>query len=205
MTALDHRTADATASLHPVLADRWSTRAYEDVPVDAAAIAALLEAARWAPSAMNAQPWRFLVGQRDANGPDATWQAIYDTLAEGNRIWADRAPVLILAVAQTTNEDGSARPVAAYELGLAVSQLTTQAHSDGLHVHQMGGFDATAARRALGIPAAFTPYVVIAVGRRGSDAHLPEFLRDREAAPRERRPLSDLAFAGTWGRPLDLR
>ena len=116
-------------------------------------------------------------------------------------IWADRAPVLILAVAQTTNEDGSPRPVAAYELGLAVSQLTTQAHADGLHVHQMGGFDADVGRQALGVPAEFTPYVVIAVGRRGSDDHLPEFLRDREAAPRERRPLSDLAFAGTWGRP----
>src|SRR4051794_3174057 len=205
MTALDERTVQAPAGLHPVLADRWSTRAYDDVPVDAHMIATLLEAARWAPSAMNAQPWRFLVGQRDAAGPDATWLAIYDTLAEGNRVWADRAPVLILAVTQTTNEDGSARPVAAYELGLAVSQLTTQAHSDGLHVHQMGGFDVGSARRALGIPAEFTPYVVIAVGRRGSDDHLPESLRDREAAPRERRPLSDLAFAGTWGRPLDLR
>lgn len=205
MTVLDERTASAPASLHPVLADRWSTRAFADLPVDADAISALLEAARWAPSAMNAQPWRFLVGQRTASGPDATWQAIYDTLAEGNRVWADRAPVLILAVTQTTNEDGSPRPVAAYELGLAVSQLTTQAHADGLHVHQMGGFDAAAARRALGVPAEFTPYVVIAVGRRGSDEHLPAFLRDREAAPRERRPLSDLAFAGTWGRPVDLR
>src|SRR5580765_1613299 len=173
MTALDERITTASV-LHPVLADRWSTRAYDDVPVDAQAIAALLEAARWAPSAMNAQPWRFLVGQRDANGPDVTWQAIYDTLAEGNRIWADRAPVLILAVTQTTNEDGSPRPVAAYELGLAVSQLTTQAHSDGLHVHQMGGFDAASASQALGVPAEFTPYVVIAVGRRGSDDHLPD-------------------------------
>jgi nitroreductase len=205
MTALDQRIAGAPASVHPILADRWSTRAYDDAPLDAGTVVALLEAARWAPSAMNAQPWRFLVGQRDANGPDATWQAIYDTLAEGNRIWAKRAPVLILAVTRTTNEDGTPRPVAAYELGLAVSQLTTQAHSEGLHVHQMGGFDPASARLALGVPADFTPYVVIAVGRRGSDDHLPEFLRDREAAPRERRPLSDLAFAGTWGRPLDLR
>jgi len=204
MTALDQRSATAT-TLHPVLADRWSTRAYDDVPVDAEEISALLEAARWAPSAMNAQPWRFLVGQRTPAGPDVTWQAIYDTLADGNRIWADRAPVLILAETQTTNEDGSPRPVAAYELGLAVSQLTTQAHADGLHVHQMGGFDAAGARQTLGIPGEFTPYVVIAVGRHGSDDHLPEFLRHREAAPRERRPLSDLAFAGTWGRPVDLR
>ena len=153
MTILDERTAVTAVPLHPVLADRWSTRAYDDVPVDDAALTALLEAARWAPSAMNAQPWRFLVGRRGPEGPDATWQAIYASLAEGNRLWADRASVLIVAAARTTNADGSPRAVGPYELGLAVSQLSMQAHADGLHVHQMGGFDADVVRFALDVPA----------------------------------------------------
>jgi nitroreductase len=205
MTVLDDRTATTAVPLHPVLADRWSTRAFDGSPLEGDLVTALLEAARWAPSAMNAQPWRFVVGRRDESGPDATWQAIYDTLVEGNRIWAERAPLLVLAVARTTSDDGSARAVAPYELGLAVSQLSTQAHADGLHVHQMGGFDVAAARPALGVPADFTPYVVLAIGRRGPDDHLPEFLRDREQAPRERLPLAELAFAGAWGRAADLR
>jgi nitroreductase len=201
MTILDDRTAVTAVPLHPVLADRWSTRAFGSEPIDGAEVIALLEAARWAPSAANAQPWRFIVGRQ----ADATWQAIHDTLADGNRLWADRAPVLVVAVARTTNDDGSPRAVAAYELGLAVSQLTTQAHSDGLSVHQMGGFDAAAARAALGIPEEFTPYVVLAIGRRSTDEHLPDFLREREQAPRERLPLSELAFAGTWGQAAVLR
>jgi nitroreductase len=205
MTILDDRTATTAVPLHPILAGRWSTRAFDGSPLDDAEVTALLEAARWAPSAMNAQPWRFVVGRRDAFAVDATWQAIHDTLVEGNRLWADRAPLLVLAVARTTDADGSARAVAPYELGLAVSQLSTQAHADGLHVHQMGGFDVEAARAALSIPAGFTPYVVLAIGRRGSDDHLPDVLRDREQTPRERLPLAELVFAGAWGRPADLR
>jgi nitroreductase len=201
MTILDDRTAVTAVPLHPILADRWSTRAYDATPLDDDTVIALLEAARWAPSAMNAQPWRFVVGRRG----DATWQAIHDTLADGNRLWADQAPLLILAAARTTNVDGTPRAVAPYELGLAVSQLSTQAYAEGLHVHQMGGFDAQTARAALAIPGDFTPYVVLAIGRRGSDDHLPEFLRTLEQGPRERLPLDELAFAGTWGQPADLR
>jgi nitroreductase len=154
---------------------------------------------------MNAQPWRFLVGRSDSAGPDTTWQAIYSSLAEGNRLWAERAPVLIVATARTRNEDGTERAVGPYELGLAVAQLSLQAHADGLHVHQMGGFDADAIRFALEVPGDYTPYVVLAIGRRGSDEHLPDFLRERESGPRERLPLGDIAFAGTWGDPADLR
>jgi nitroreductase len=205
VTILDERTAVTAVPLHPVLADRWSTRAYDGSPVDDSALTALLEAARWAPSAMNAQPWRFLVGRRGTEGPDSTWQAIYSSLAEGNRIWADRASVLIVATARTRNPDGTARAVGPYELGLAVAQLSMQAHADGLHVHQMGGFDPDVVRSALGVPGDYTPYVVLAVGRRGSDDHLPQFLREREGGPRERLPLRDIAFAGTWGDPADLR
>jgi nitroreductase len=201
MTILDDRTAVTAVPLHPVLADRWSTRAFDSLPIDPGTVTALLEAARWAPSAGNAQPWRFIVGRH----PDATWQTIHDTLAEGNRLWANRAPLLIVAAAQTSNLDGSPRAIAAYELGLAVSQLTTQAHVDGLNVHQMGGFDVAAARTALDIPEDFTPYVVLAIGQRSSDEHLPDFLRERETAPRERLPLRELAFAGTWGQAAELR
>jgi nitroreductase len=205
MTVLDERTAVTAVPLHPVLADRWSTRAYDGSPVDDAALTALLEAARWAPSAMNAQPWRFLVGRLGVDGPDATWQAISDSLAEGNRLWADRASVLVVATARTSDPDGTSRAVAPFELGLAVAQLSMQAHADGLHVHQMGGFNADVLRFTLNVPDDFTPYVVLAIGRRGADDHLPEFLREREAAPRERLPLAEIAFAGTWGAAADLR
>ena len=205
MTILDERTAVTAVPLHPVLADRWSTRAYDGSPVDESALTALLEAARWAPSAMNAQPWRFLVGRRGLEGADTTWQAIHASLAEGNRLWADRASVLIVATARTSNADGTPRGVGPYELGLAVAQLSMQAHADGLHVHQMGGFDPDAVRFTLNVPDDFTPYVVLAIGRRGDDDHLPEFLRAREAAARERLPLAEIAFAGTWGEAADLR
>ena len=205
MTVLDERTALTTVPLHPVLAERWSTRAFDASSVDDDQVVALLEAARWAPSAMNAQPWRFLVGRRGELGPDRTWQVLHDSLAEGNRLWADRAPLLIAALARTTDPDGRPRPVAPYELGLAVAQLSMQAHADGLSVHQMGGFDSEALSLGLDVPSDFSAVVVLAVGRRGSDDHLPDFLRERERAPRQRLPLEEIAFAETWGSPAELR
>lgn len=185
--------------LHPLLAQRWSPRAFDPAHVvDDATLAALLEAARWAPSAMNAQPWRFVVGRRG----DAVFDLVADTLLHSNRVWAPRASALVVAVAMTT-VDGHEHPGATYDLGQAVAHLTVQAHAEGLHSHQMGGFDRPALAAALGLPPGATPVVVVAVGRLDDPGSLPTELRVRETTARRRLPLGEIAYAD-WGRPLDL-
>jgi nitroreductase len=198
--AVASRSAQTSVPLHPLLAERWSPRAWSDEPVSTDQTRALFEAARWAASAMNGQPWRFVAGHRG----DSTWTALHDALMPGNQPWAERAPLLVLAVAQTADGEGAPRPTAPYELGLAVSQLTVQAHAEGLHVHQMGGFSHEAVEQAFGLPASVTPYVVLAIGRYGDPETLPESYRERELAPRTRLGLDELVFAGHWGHPANL-
>ncbi|MCU0266996.1 MAG: nitroreductase family protein [Actinomycetia bacterium] len=164
--------ATTAVPLHPLLAARRSPRAFDPEPLTDRQVAALLEAARWAPSAMNAQPWQFVVGRHG----DPAHKALFDALAHGNQVWAASAPLLVLALARTTSADGSPRPTAPYELGLAVAQLVLQAQADGLVAHQMGGFDAGLAAADLGVPAGWEPLVVVAVGRPGDVRALPDRL-----------------------------
>lgn len=190
-------TAEATP-LHPSLAERRSPRAYDSAhDVSKADLTSLLEAARWAPSAVNRQPWRFLVGRRG----DSTFGRIFDTLAPGNKLWAGHASALIVGLART--HDDASEPIkhAPFELGLSVSQLTVQAHALGLHIHQMAGFTAAEVLTSFDVPDGWEPLIVLTVGVLGDDAHLPEALRARETAPRERHPLADIAFGGRWGEP----
>jgi nitroreductase len=194
------RAAETSAPLHPLLAHRWSPRAWASETVTPEQTRPLFEAARWAPSAMNGQPWRFVVGHRG----DSTWDVLHDALMPGNQPWAEAAPLLVLAVTQTTDDEGQPRRTAAYELGLAVSQLTVQAHAEGLHVHQMAGFSTERVSEALGLPSTMTPYVVLAIGEYGDPETLAEPFRGRELAPRTRLSLDELVFAGTWGRSADL-
>jgi len=198
-TALAPRTATTAVELHPLLADRWSPRAFDRTPLEDADVTALLEAARWAPSANNYQPWRFLVGRASTDGVDATYAGLLDSLAEFNQLWASAAPVLIAAAVEVEHEDGSAREIAPYELGLAVSQLTVEAAARGLHVHQMGGFDAERLAETFAVPPQYRAVVVLAVGRLGDPESLPGWAAERETAPRDRKPLAEIAFTGTWG------
>ena len=200
-TVVAPRTASTEVDLHPLLADRWSPRAFDRTPLEDSDVTALLEAARWAPSANNYQPWRFLLGRQGTEGADSTYKGIYDALAEFNQLWASAAPVLVAAVVEVEHEDGSAREIAPYELGLAVSQLTVEAAARGLHVHQMGGFDAEQISAEFGVPPQYRTVVVLAVGRLGDPESLPAWAAERETAPRERKPLADIAFAGGWGTP----
>jgi nitroreductase len=200
-TALAPRTATTSVELHPLLADRWSPRAFDRAPLEDADVTALLEGARWAPSANNYQPWRFLVGRTTSDGVDTTYAGLLDSLAEFNQLWASAAPLLIAAVVEVEHEDGSAREIAPYELGLAVSQLTVEAASRGLHVHQMGGFDAARISETFAVPPQYRAITVLAVGRVGDPETLPTWAAERETAPRDRKPLSDIAYAGTWGTP----
>src|SRR5690349_21306431 len=169
------KTATTTVPVHPLPAERWSPRGFDQAHELADdRLTALLEAARWAPSAANSQPWRFAA------------------LARGNQAWAGAASALVLVAARTAGDDGRPQPWALYDTGQAVAALVTQAQADGLAVHQMGGFDTEAVRTAFGLGEALTPVVILAVGRRDVTAGLPEHLASRETAPRTRQPLGDL-------------
>jgi len=193
MTApLLNRSAETDAPVLDILADRWSPRAFAaDEMIDEARLASALEAARWAPSANNTQPWRFIVARRGTQAH----ARVHDALLGFNQAWAGDAAVLIVAVAETADADGNPRSFAAYDLGQAVAHLSVQAHHDGLHVHQMGGFDHDTVRTAFDLEARFEPLTVIALGPIGDPATLPDVLREREAAPRARRPLADSLIA----------
>ena len=185
----DVKTADTATPVHPLLAQRWSPRGFDPNHVlDDDTASTLLEAARWAPSANNSQPWRFLVTRR---GED-TFNRLAGILAPGNRSWAPAASALMLVAAQTTDETGRTRPWALYDTGQAVAALSVQAEADGLSVHQLGGFDTDAARHRFDLDDTLTPVVVVAVGRHDPHAQLPEPLAAREQAPRTREPLDAL-------------
>jgi len=193
------KTASTAVSVHPLLAERWSPRGFDRAhEIGDEALTALLEAARWAPSAGNSQPWRFLVTRRGEPAHDRLFAA----LAPGNQAWAGAASALILVAARTADDDGRPQPWALYDTGQAVAALVTQAQADGLAVHQMGGFDTDAVRAGFGLADGLTPVVVLAVGRPDSEAGLPEPLAAREAAPRTRHPVSDLLLPAPVARPL---
>jgi nitroreductase len=184
----------AAVQVHPLLSERWSPRGFDrDHLFGDDEVAALLEAARWAPSARNSQPWRFLVARR---GEDAHGE-LFDALHPGNQEWAGAASALVLVAARTSADDGTAQPFALYDTGQAVALLVTQAQVHGLSAHQIGGFDAAAVRTEFGLDDNLTPVVVIAVGRADPDAGLPEHLAVRETAPRTRYPVSDLLLDRT--------
>ena len=184
--------------LEPTIANRRSPRAFDpNRKVSDNSINQLLEAARWAPSSSNTQPWRFILGKKG----DETHQKIAAALSEGNRIWAENAPLLILAVTQEEGERGPQR-YAWHDLGLATSQMIHQASAMELYVHMMAGFSKDQARAAFEIPAAFAPITTIAIGYLGDISNLPEKLQERERAPRIRKALEEIAFQGSWGEPL---
>lgn len=180
---------------------RWSPRAFDgsrDVP--RAELRRLFEAARWAASSFNEQPWRFIVCSR-ADVPE-TYTALLKSLTPRNQSWAAAVPVLVLVAIRTTLERNEApNSHAWYDTGQAVGFLTLQATAQGLSVRQMQGFDANAAREACDVPAPFDPAVVIAVGYAGDPGtltHDPH--RAAETAPRERRPTTEFVFEGSWNR-----
>ncbi|NRD09093.1 nitroreductase family protein [Rathayibacter agropyri] len=192
MSLTPPRTATTSAPILDVLAERWSPRSYDTAAtVSDETLASLLEAARWSPSAANSQPWRFIVARRGSD----EFGRIVATLAGFNGAWAGSAAVLVVALAETVDTEGKARPWAVYDLGQSVAHLSIQAHHEGLHVHQMAGFDKDAVRAAFGVDERFEPMTVAAIGvAAGAEALENEVLRDRETAPRTRLPLNDLVL-----------
>jgi nitroreductase len=190
------RPAPTDVDIHPLIASRWSPRAFDDRPVEPEKLRALFEAARWAPSSFNEQPWRFLVATLD----DPEWlERLRDYLTPGNRAWAARAPVLIASAYRTrlARNDNSNR-VAFRDLGAAEENLCLQAFAEGLVVHQMAGFDHERLKEEL-LPDGFEPGDMIAVGYPGDPDLLDEKLREREKRPRSRRPMAEFVFGSAWG------
>ena len=193
------KTASTTVPVHPLLAERWSPRGFDQAhEIGDDSLTALLEAARWAPSAGNSQPWRFLVTRRG----DEAHARLFAALAPGNQAWAGAASALVLVAARTVGDDGQPQPWALYDTGQAVAALVTQAQADGLAVHQMGGFDTAAVRAGFGLGDSLTPVVIVAIGCPDYAAGLPEPLAVRETAPRTRRPVSDLLLPADTTRQL---
>jgi nitroreductase len=187
----DSRRAETAAPINDLLAERWSPRSFDPEAVVAEeSIASLLEAARWAPSAANLQRRRFLVARR---GSEA-FQAITDSLAEGNRPWAPAASLYVVAIALRADEAGTPFRWADYDAGQAIAHLTVQAHDLGLHVHPMGGFDPEALALAFDLPEHAVPISVNAIGVAAEADRLPERYRERESAPRTRLPLDELVL-----------
>jgi len=181
--------------IDPIFTERWSPRAFQEKPVPEEKLMRLFEAARWAPSAFNHQPWRFilLTSQEDK-------ERFYPCISEGNLAWCRKVPVLVLIISEI-NRDGAPNPSHSFDTGAAWGYLSLAATMEGLATHPMTGFDFHQARSILNIPDEYAIQALVAIGYQGSAEQLDEPLRQREF-PKGRRPLDELLYAGRFGEPL---
>jgi nitroreductase len=191
------KTAATDHPIQGILARRWSPYAFSDRPVAQADLQSLFEAARWAASSYNEQPWRYIVAGRE--DPEE-FQRLLGCLVEGNRLWAKSAPVLALGVVSLKFAlNGRDNRAAVHDLGLASGNLVMEATARGLVVHQMIGILPEKARETYGIPDGCEAWTALAIGYQGDAASLPERLRERDLAPRTRKPLPEFVFSRKWG------
>lgn len=192
------RPAPAACTIHDLITHRWSPRAFEARPVEPEKLRSMFEAARWAASSYNAQPWYFIVGTKD--DPE-NYQKVLSCFVEFNQSWAKNAPVVAISVAaHKMPHDGSQNRHAFHDVGQAAANLALQATALGLQVHQMAGILPDKAREVFGIPEHFEAVAGIAMGYPGDPMTLPEGrLRDNETGARQRKPASDFVFTGKWG------
>jgi nitroreductase len=189
LTLASDRVAETSTPIHPVLAERFSPRAFDtSEPIDETKLTAALEAARWSPSAANTQPWRFIVARRGT----AQFDTIVANLLGFNQYWALNAGALIVGLTRRVDGEGKPMRWAQYDLGQSLAHLSVQAHHDGLHVHQMGGVLGDELRAAFGVGDEYEVLSVTAIGVLGDIEDLPENTRERELAPRTRLPLGEL-------------
>jgi nitroreductase len=192
--------APAAEGVADVIYARWSPRAFADKNVSTEDLRKIFDAARWAASSYNEQPWRFFVGRRG----DATYQKIFDSLVEFNQQWAKSAPVLVLSVASKKfAHNGTPNYHALHDTGAATALLSLAATSLGLHTHSMAGFDHDKARKAFHVPEDYDMGAVTALGYLGDPESLPEQLKKNELSPRQRKELSQFVFA-EWEKPAAL-
>ena len=192
------RPAPTDTDIHPLIAARWSPRAFAERPVEREKLRALFEAARWAPSSFNEQPWRFVVATK---GDSELFDRLCDYLTTGNAAWAGRAPVLVASAYRErfSHKDRHNR-VAFRDLGGAEENLFLQAYAEGLVMHQMAGFDHQRLKDEL-LPDGFEPGTMMAIGYPGDPDTLDEKQREREDRPRSRKPIAGFVFGAEWGEP----
>jgi nitroreductase len=183
---------------HRIFVDRWSPRGFGDEAIPESELRTFLEAARWAPSSYNSQPWRFLYALRGQK----EFETFLAPLIEFNRGWARHAAVLVYVISKTTfTPAGKTEPVVSrthsFDSGAAWANFANQAALSGWAAHGMSGFDVAAAQQALGVPDGFAVEIAVALGRKGDGAHLPAALLEREK-PSPRRPVGDIAAAGLF-------
>jgi nitroreductase len=188
--------------VHDLLAKRWSPYAFADRSVAERDLRSLFEAARWAPSSYNEQPWSYIVATKEQ--PE-DYRNLLSCLVEANQEWAKAAPVLALGIATLRfARNGKPNKAAIHDLGLAAGGLLVEATARGLVVHQMIGIEPERARELFGIPEGSEAVTGLAIGYAGNPAALPEKLRERDLAPRRRKPLNAFVFGGKWGNPSPL-
>ncbi len=187
------KTAPTAHPVHELIRQRWSPRAFTSQPVSADALATVFEAASWAASASNGQPWIFVFAHR---ADTADFERLLHSLVPPNQAWAKDAAVLVLALARTTNANGQPNKWAHHDVGAATTTLLLQATAQGLHGHVMAGFEAEKTRDVFALPAHIEPVTFIALGYQGAPELLAEPFLTRELAPRTRKPVSEIAFAG---------
>lgn len=194
--------AGTLPAVHELLRKRWSPRSFSDRPVTNEDLKTLLEAARWSFSSYNEQPWRFIIA-RKSDGLD--YDRMLNLLVPFNQAWAKSAPVLMITLAKRTfSHDDSPNFHALHDSGSALAMLAVQATAMGLSMHGMAGFNRDRARQELGVPDDYEVVTAVAMGYLASPDDLPENLKERELAPRQRKPLDQLVFEGRWNNPLSL-
>jgi len=189
-TPVDH-------AIEEILKRRWSPRAFANRIVERDKLQSLFEAARWAASSFNEQPWSFIVATKEK---PKEFAALLSCLAEKNQQWAQLAPVLMVSIAKLNFErNGKPNRHAFHDVGMAVGNLLLQATVFGLYVHQMAGFSVDKVRETYGVPEGFEPVAAIAVGYPDDPNVLPEPFRQQEIAPRQRKPIDSFVFEAKWG------
>ncbi len=187
--------AKTKLAIHPILTKRWSPRAFKNKPVADDSIIKMLEAARWAPSSMNDQPWQIIFGKDQ----DETYKKIFEILVEFNQMWAKSAPVLMLCCGNKLRENNEPNGAYKYDVGQAIAHLSIQAMSEDIYVHQMGGFSKEKASKLFHLPENIDPLSVIAIGYLGDSEILHPRLQVSEKAERERKSLEDFVFQNKFG------
>jgi len=195
------KSANTSIELLPAIRDRWSPRAFSAKQVTADLLLKVLEAARWAASSYNEQPWRFLVATRQNQDQ---YQKALSCLAAANQEWARHAPVLVFTVVKDAfSNNNKLNRCAEHDLGLAIGNLSAQATAEGLVLHQMAGIDQDRVRETYGIPDGYHAVTGIAIGYQGDAAQLPEgWVKKSELAERTRKPLAETVFSGSWNTPF---
>jgi len=176
--------------IHPILKERYSTVTFYSQEVEKEKLNLLFDAARWAPSGYNGQPWRFIVGEK---GKDENYQKLFDSMVDANKYWAKHAPVLVLGLALKVSEhNGKPNRFAEYETGMAVGNLLAQATSLGLYIHQMGGYSVEKIKESFNLNENLQPLALMAIGYKADLSGFADDLKERELKPRTRKAVEDI-------------